>query len=72
MIVTSFAAERKPWIVISRPKPRGIPAPHRELLLAVETATNLVSAYYTIAAGSIPFIDLPQEKAKRLPERLGF
>lgn len=35
--------------------------------VAVEAATGLVAAYYTIAAASIPFVDLPPEIAKRLP-----
>ncbi len=35
--------------------------------VAVETASGEVAAFYTIAAASIPLIDLPQEEAKRLP-----
>jgi GNAT superfamily N-acetyltransferase len=35
--------------------------------VAVEGDTAQVAAYYTIAAASIPFIDLPPEEAKRLP-----
>jgi ribosomal protein S18 acetylase RimI-like enzyme len=35
--------------------------------VAVEAATGRVAAYYTIAAASIPFVDLPQDEAKRLP-----
>jgi ribosomal protein S18 acetylase RimI-like enzyme len=35
--------------------------------VAAETATGLVAAYYTIAAASIPFVDLPPEESKRLP-----
>jgi ribosomal protein S18 acetylase RimI-like enzyme len=34
---------------------------------AVEITTGVVAGYYTIAAASIPFVDLPQEEAKRLP-----
>jgi ribosomal protein S18 acetylase RimI-like enzyme len=33
----------------------------------VETATNQVSAYYTLSAASIPLVDLPPDEAKRLP-----
>jgi ribosomal protein S18 acetylase RimI-like enzyme len=35
--------------------------------VAVDAATNQVAAYYTLAAASIPFVDLPAEEAKRLP-----
>ena len=35
--------------------------------IAAEAATGLVAAYYTIAAASIPFVDLPPEESKRLP-----
>ena len=35
--------------------------------VAVEDGTSRVAAYYTIAAASIPFVDLPPEGAKRLP-----
>ncbi len=35
--------------------------------VAVEAGTGQVAAYYTIAAVSIPFVDLPPEVAKRLP-----
>jgi ribosomal protein S18 acetylase RimI-like enzyme len=35
--------------------------------VAVEVASGQVAAYYTIAAASLPFIDLPLEHAKRLP-----
>jgi ribosomal protein S18 acetylase RimI-like enzyme len=35
--------------------------------VAVEITTGAVAGYYTIAAASIPFADLPQEEAKRLP-----
>jgi hypothetical protein len=35
--------------------------------VAVEAATGSLAAYYTIAAASIPLIDLPPEDAKRLP-----
>ncbi|MGA2882749.1 MAG: GNAT family N-acetyltransferase [Bryobacteraceae bacterium] len=35
--------------------------------VAVDAAKNQVAAYYTIAAASIPFVDLPPEDAKRLP-----
>jgi ribosomal protein S18 acetylase RimI-like enzyme len=35
--------------------------------VAGEAATGSVAAYYTIAAASIPLIDLPPEEAKRLP-----
>jgi ribosomal protein S18 acetylase RimI-like enzyme len=35
--------------------------------VAIEAATGRVVAYYTIAAASIPFVDLPKEESKRLP-----
>jgi len=35
--------------------------------VAVEAVTGQVAAYYTIAAASIPLVDLPAEDAKRLP-----
>src|SRR5271170_2313299 len=35
--------------------------------VAVEAASGLLAAYYTIAAASIPLVDLPPEDAKRLP-----
>jgi ribosomal protein S18 acetylase RimI-like enzyme len=35
--------------------------------VAVEGASNQVAAYYTIAAASLPLLDLPPEEAKRLP-----
>jgi ribosomal protein S18 acetylase RimI-like enzyme len=35
--------------------------------VAVDVASGQVAAYYTIAAASIPFVDLPPEQAKRLP-----
>jgi ribosomal protein S18 acetylase RimI-like enzyme len=35
--------------------------------VAVEAATGIVAAYYTIAAASIPLVDLTPEEAKRLP-----
>jgi GNAT superfamily N-acetyltransferase len=35
--------------------------------VAVEALSGQVAAYYTIAAASIPFVDLPPEEAKRLP-----
>lgn len=35
--------------------------------VAVETSTGAVAAYYTIAAASIPLLELPPEDAKRLP-----
>ncbi len=35
--------------------------------VAIDSATGLVAAYYTIAAASVPLVDLPQEEAKRLP-----
>jgi ribosomal protein S18 acetylase RimI-like enzyme len=35
--------------------------------VAVEAASNQVAAYYTLAAASIPFVDLPPEESKRLP-----
>jgi ribosomal protein S18 acetylase RimI-like enzyme len=35
--------------------------------VAVEAENSQVAAYYTIAAASIPLLDLPQEEAKRLP-----
>lgn len=35
--------------------------------VAIEAATGLVAAYYTIAAASIPLVDLPPEEARRLP-----
>ncbi len=35
--------------------------------VAIESATGLVAAYYTIAAASVPLVDLPPAEAKRLP-----
>jgi ribosomal protein S18 acetylase RimI-like enzyme len=35
--------------------------------VAVEAVTGQIAAYYTIAVASIPFVDLPQEEARRLP-----
>jgi len=35
--------------------------------VAVDAVSGQVAAYYTIAASSIPLIDLPPEEAKRLP-----
>ena len=35
--------------------------------VAVETASGNVAAYYTIAAASLPLVDLPPQEAKRLP-----
>jgi ribosomal protein S18 acetylase RimI-like enzyme len=35
--------------------------------VAVEGATGSVAAYYTIAAASVPLVELPPEEAKRLP-----
>ncbi len=35
--------------------------------VAVEAVTGTVAAYYTIAAASIPLVDLPPEDARRLP-----
>ena len=35
--------------------------------VAVEITTGVVAGYYTIAAASIPFVDLPPEEAKGLP-----
>jgi len=35
--------------------------------VATESVGGEVAAYYTIAAASVPFIDLPHEDAKRLP-----
>jgi ribosomal protein S18 acetylase RimI-like enzyme len=35
--------------------------------VAVEVASGQVAAYYTIAAASIPLVELPPEEAKRLP-----
>jgi ribosomal protein S18 acetylase RimI-like enzyme len=35
--------------------------------VALETATGQIAGYYTIAAASISFLDLPPELAKRLP-----
>jgi ribosomal protein S18 acetylase RimI-like enzyme len=35
--------------------------------VAVEAETGKVAAYYTLAAASIPFVDLPSEVTKRLP-----
>jgi ribosomal protein S18 acetylase RimI-like enzyme len=35
--------------------------------VAVEAATGCVAAYYTIAAASVPLVDLPPADAKRLP-----
>jgi ribosomal protein S18 acetylase RimI-like enzyme len=38
--------------------------------VAAEAESSQVAAYYTIAAASIPFVDLPPEEAKRLPRYL--
>jgi GNAT superfamily N-acetyltransferase len=35
--------------------------------VARDTATGLVAGYYTIAAGSVPLADLPEDVRKRLP-----
>jgi ribosomal protein S18 acetylase RimI-like enzyme len=35
--------------------------------VAVEVASGQVAAYYTIAAASVPLVDLPPEQAMRLP-----
>lgn len=35
--------------------------------LAVEVASGIIAGYYTLAASSIPTIDLPQELTKKLP-----
>lgn len=35
--------------------------------IAIEARTGQVAAYYTLAAASIPFVDLPPEESKRLP-----
>jgi GNAT superfamily N-acetyltransferase len=35
--------------------------------VAVETATNMIAGYYTLAATSVPANDLPTEVLKRLP-----
>ncbi len=35
--------------------------------LAIDTATNMIAGYYTLAATSIPANDLPPEVLKRLP-----
>lgn len=35
--------------------------------VAVETATGLLAAYYTIAAAGLPITELPHEMTKRLP-----
>jgi ribosomal protein S18 acetylase RimI-like enzyme len=35
--------------------------------VAVDVVSGPVAAYYTIAAASVPFVDLPREQAKRLP-----
>lgn len=35
--------------------------------LAIETATNAIAGYYTLAASSVPASDLPPEVLKRLP-----
>jgi ribosomal protein S18 acetylase RimI-like enzyme len=35
--------------------------------VAVEIATGLVAAFYTMSAASIAFVDLPPEESKRLP-----
>jgi ribosomal protein S18 acetylase RimI-like enzyme len=35
--------------------------------VSVEAATGLVAGYYTIAATSIPLVELPPEEVKRLP-----
>jgi len=35
--------------------------------VALEAVTGQVAAYYTIAASSIPLVDLPEEVVRRLP-----
>ena len=35
--------------------------------IAIEARTGQVAAYYTLAAASIPFVDLPPVESKRLP-----
>jgi GNAT superfamily N-acetyltransferase len=35
--------------------------------VAVEQSTEIVAAFYTLSAASIPFLDLPPEETKRLP-----
>src|ERR1700691_4402992 len=35
--------------------------------VAVDAASGQVAAYYTMAAASVPLVDLPPEEAKRLP-----
>jgi GNAT superfamily N-acetyltransferase len=35
--------------------------------VVVEVATDIVAAYYTLSAASIPLIDLPPDETKRLP-----
>src|SRR5580704_5944368 len=35
--------------------------------VAVETLTEVVAAYYTLSAASIPLVDLPPDETKRLP-----
>jgi ribosomal protein S18 acetylase RimI-like enzyme len=35
--------------------------------VAAAPATGLVAGYYTLAAASVPLVDLPPEEAKRLP-----
>ena len=35
--------------------------------VAIEVATGHVAAYYTLAASSVPLLDLPPEEMKRLP-----
>jgi len=35
--------------------------------VAIDAASGQLAAYYTIAAASVPFVDLPTEQAKRLP-----
>ena len=35
--------------------------------VAVEAASKQVAGYYTLAAGGVPLVDLPEKLAKRLP-----
>jgi GNAT superfamily N-acetyltransferase len=35
--------------------------------VAVEASTNRIAGYYTLAAGGIPLVDLPEQLVKRLP-----
>lgn len=35
--------------------------------VAIDSATSAIAGYYTLAAGSIPLIDLPEDLIKKLP-----